>query len=88
MEGRKYKVKSYFEITEDPPQVLPPLRKTNRSFKNYKLPTNNSFFFIDFTEGKPFPIQTASCGSSRNATFNTSENLWTSNASARTSSST
>jgi hypothetical protein len=61
MQRRKYKVKSYFEITEDPPQLLPALRKTNRSFNNYKLPTNNSFFFIDFTEGMQRVIKTASC---------------------------
>ncbi len=87
MKGRKIKVKSYFEITEDPPQVLPPLRKTNRSFKNYKLPTNNGFFFIDFTEGTSSPIQTASYDYSRNVILSTSESHWTSNASARMSSS-
>lgn len=58
---RQNKVKSYFEITEDPPQPLPALRNTNRAFNNYKLPVNKGFFFIDFTEGRQLCTQDASC---------------------------
>ena len=41
-------IKSYFEITEDPPQLLPALRKTQRPAA-LSLP-RSAYFFIDFTE--------------------------------------
>lgn len=54
-------IKSYFEITEDPPQPLPVLRTTLRSLKPLPLPTS-AYFFIDFTERKHCHTQSASCG--------------------------
>lgn len=60
MQGKRQKKgRSYFEITEEPPQLLPPLRNTRRNFRPYKLPTNGGYFFIDFAEGKLHPTQTA-----------------------------